>query len=375
MRLEPAAGALAAEARALGFRLVGAAPRGPLRRGEFVTGWLAEGRAGEMGWLSRRAAERLEPRRAFPWARSLIAVAHPYPAPPPPPADWRVTLRGRVAAYARGADYHGWLLRLLDRLAERLGRTYPGARFLAYVDTGPLVERAWAAQAGLGWIGRNTLLLHPDVGSWTLLGELVTDLEVTLGPPAADRCGTCTRCVAACPTGALEAGYTMDPRRCISYLTIEHRSAIPPAFRPALENWVFGCDLCQEVCPWNEPVHGPFDDLLTPHLPALLALDADAFDRRYGRTSVARTRRRGLLRNAAVALGNTGNPAAVPPLVAALADPEPLVRSHAAWALGRLGTQRARGALDRARKTEPDASVRNEITTALTTGDARQRGA
>jgi epoxyqueuosine reductase len=170
--------------------------------------------------------------------------------------------------------------------------------------------------------------------------------------------------VAACPTGALDGAYRMDPRRCISYLTIEHRSAIPPALRPLMGNWIFGCDLCQEACPWNRDARGPETEALAPHLPALLALDAAAFRARFRGTAVLRARRRGLLRNVAVALGNSGNPAAVPPLVAALADPEPQIRAHAAWALGRLGERSAHGPLERARRREPDEEVVTEIAAA-----------
>jgi epoxyqueuosine reductase len=187
-------------------------------------------------------------------------------------------------------------------------------------------------------------------------------------PLPADHCGTCTRCIAACPTAAIEPrGYTMDPRRCISYLTIEHRGPIPRALRPRLENWIFGCDLCQDPCPWNRDAHDTAGaDELTPHLPTLLALDAAAFRTRFGATAVARAKRRGLLRNVAVALGNTGNPDAVPPLARALAgEPEPLVRAHAAWSLGRLGGTHARHALEAARHADPDPTVREEIDSAL----------
>src|SRR4030095_6201893 len=211
----------------------------------------------------------------------------------------------------------------------------------------------------LGWIGRNTLLLHRHAGSYFFLAELLTDLELAPAPLPADHCGTCTRCLGGGPTGALTAS-AMDPRRSISYLTIEHRSAIPIDLRPALENWIFGCDVCQEVCPWNRNARSPADDAMTPHLPDVLARDAAAFRARYRGTAVLRTRRRGLLRNVAVALGNSGNPDAVPPLVAALADPEPLVRGHAAWALGRLGGPAARDALERTRRTDVDPDVRGE---------------
>ena len=354
---------IAHHARGLGFVGAGCTPLGPLPDAPFVAAWLADGRAGEMGYLERRAAERADPRGAFPWARALISVAYPYPPPPPAPADWRTSLRGRIAAYAAGPDYHTHILTRLEALADRLGATFPGARFLAYVDTGPIVERAWASRAGLGALGRNTLLLDRAAGSYVLLGELLTDLEVEPAPPVADHCGPCMRCVRACPTGALEAGYTMDPRRCIADLTIELRGPIPVPLRPALENWIFGCDLCQQVCPWNAA--GTETDELTPVLPDLLALDADGFRTRFGRTAVARTRRAGLLRNVAVALGNSGNPDAVPSLARALGDPDALVRGHAAWALGRIGGHAARRALDVARARENDAETAAEITAAL----------
>jgi epoxyqueuosine reductase len=357
-------GIIGAEARRVGFAMAGATSVTPLGREAFVHAWLAEGRAGEMRYLPRRAAERLDPRRRWPWVRSLLCFAYPYKPPPAPPADWRATLRGRIAAYALGTDYHHRVGALLETLAARLALAFPGARFRGYVDTGPVLEREWAMRAGLGWIGRNTLVLSRQAGSYFFLAELLTDLEVEPIALPADHCGTCTRCVTACPTGALERGYTMDPRRCLSYLTIEHRSAIPVALRPALENWIFGCDLCQEACPWNGAPPSGEDDTLAPFLPTLLALDDAGFQARFGGTAVTRARRPGLLRNVAVALGNSRNPDAVAPLAVALAtDPEPLVRAHAAWALGQLGGAAARRALDAAR-TDEDAAVAAEILTA-----------
>jgi epoxyqueuosine reductase len=357
---------IAAAARAAGFPLVGCTPIGPLPDAAFVERWLAEGRAGEMRYLERRAERRLDPRRQFAWARSLVCVGFPYRPPAQPPLDWRAELRGRIAAYAVGPDYHRHVRARLDRLADVLASLFPGTRYLSYVDTGAIVEREWARRAGIGWIAKNTLVLHRHAGSYFFLGELVTDLEVDAVPLPRDHCGTCVRCVAACPTGALENGYTMEPRRCIAYLTIEHRSAIPRDLRPLVDNWVFGCDVCQEVCPWNADAH---DDAaaawLAPSLPELVGLDQAAFDARYRGTALSRVGRRGLVRNAAVALGNTGNPAAVRPLTGALADPDPLVRAHAAWALGRLGTPGARAALDRARRREPSAEARTEMDAAL----------
>lgn len=350
------------EASLLGFPLVGASPLGPLPLEPFLTAWLDAGRAGEMGYLARRTAMRMDPRHAMPWARSVVVLGFPYRPPPRPAVDWRATLRGRIAAYAAGSDYHKRLRGILRTLTERLALRLPGSRFMSYVDTGAVLEREWAVRAGIGWIGRNTLALHRSEGSYFFLAELFTDLDLEPSPLPADHCGTCTRCVSACPTGAIDAaGYTMDPRRCISYLTIEHRTAIPIALRPAIENWIFGCDVCQEVCPWNPDADQSTDDETTPYLPALLALDAAAFEARFAHTAVARAKRSGLLRNVAVALGNSGHPEAVPPLVGALADAEPLVRGHAAWALGRIGGPVARHALERAAQRESDASVRSEI--------------
>jgi epoxyqueuosine reductase len=358
--------AIAAAAEGLGFAHVGAAPITPLPRAEFLVRWLADGRAGDMTYLARRTAERVDPRQRFPWARSVIVLAWPYRSPPPPPADWRRTLTGRIAAYALGPDYHDHVGAALATLIARLQALHPGRVFRPYVDTGAVLEREWAMRGGLGWIGRNTLLLHRVGGSYFFLAELFTDLDLEPAPLPADHCGTCTRCVAACPTGALEGDYTMDPRRCIAYLTIEHRGAIPPALRPHLENWIFGCDLCQEVCPWNRDAgDGEGAAWLAPSLPALLALDTTGFRARFRGTAVTRAKRRGLLRNVAIALGNSGNPDAVPALAAALADPEPLVRAHAAWALGRLGGRAARDALDTARTREPDPAAVAEMQAAL----------
>lgn len=357
---------IAAAARAAGFPLVGCVPIAPLPVASFFDAWLADGRAGEMGYLTRRREVRVDPRVQFPWARSLVCVGLPYRPPAPPPIDWRATLRGRIAAYTVGPDYHRHLRARLDRLGETLAALFPGSRHLSYVDTGAIIEREWARGAGVGWIGKNTLVLHRHAGSYFFLGELVTDLEVDAVPLPRDHCGTCVRCVASCPTDALAGDYTMDPRRCIAYLTIEHRSAIPRAMRPQLENWVFGCDVCQEVCPWNGDAHDEAAAAwLAPSLTDLVTLDHAAFLARYGGTAVTRAARRGLVRNAAVALGNSANPDAVAPLTRALADGDPLVRSHAAWSLGRLGGPTARTALDRALRREPSAETRAEIQLAL----------
>src|SRR5437660_1503391 len=242
---------IAAAARAVGFSHAGTAPLAPLPVGPFLEAWLAAGRAGEMGYLARRTAERIDPRAARPWARAVISLAYPYRPPPPPPGDWRATLTGRIAAYALGEDYHARVGALLDALAARLAAAFPGARFQGYVDTGPVLEREWAMRAGLGWIGKHTLLLDRAAGSYFFLAELFTDLELAASPLPADHCGTC------------------------------------------------------------------------------------------------------------------GNPDALPAVAAALADPEPLVRGHAAWALGRLGGASARRALEAARERETDGGAAAEIGAAL----------
>ena len=363
-RVRPIPELIAAKAHALGFPLVGTAPLAPLERAAFCAAWVAEGRAGEMTWLAERMAERTDPPRRWPWVRGFVVVAWPYRPPPTPNARWRERLHGRIAAYALGIDYHEVVRGRLRTLAQQLGARL-GGRWRASVDTGPILEREWAMRAGIGWIGKHTLVLHRAAGSWFLLGVLVTDVDLPAVPLPEDHCGTCTRCLDACPTQALTPR-VMDPRRCISYLTIEHRSAIPAALRPGVDNWVFGCDLCQEACPWNGDAARPGEaELLVPSLPELLALDDTGFKARFRRTTVLRARRAGLARNAAVALGNSGNPAAVAPLADALAaDPAALVRAHAAWALGQLGGPAAQSALERAAVRETDAAAAAEIAAA-----------
>ena len=365
-----------AAAHAQGFVLVGFAPLRRLKnRAEFFNRWLAEGRQGEMGWLGRDPERRLDPRRIDPRLRSVVSLGYPYAAPAIPDLDWRAAMRGRVAAYAMGPDYHDTVLARARAVAAQLKDERPGAVTRAYVDTGAVFEREWAAEARVGWFGRNTNLLNRHHGSYFFLAEIFTDAE--FGPsaePYREHCGTCRQCLDLCPTGALAEGYVIEPRVCISYLTIEHRGPIPVALRSKLGNWIFGCDVCQEVCPWNVSASAAPDDALMPFLPALMALDEDGFRRRFSKSAIARTRRRGLLRNAAVVLGNSGNRGAVAVLAGSLRnEKEPLVRSHAAWALGQLGGANARDALERRRKAESDPEVGAEIAAALATasGDAR----
>jgi epoxyqueuosine reductase len=251
--------------------------------------------------------------------------------------------RGWIARYAWGDDYHDVMKALLDRVVDALRREAGPFEARTYVDTGPIVERAYAAAAGLGAWGKNTCLLHPEHGSWFFLGEAVTDLDLPADTPRGDMCGSCTACLEACPTGALPAPYVLDAGRCISYLTIELKGAIPDEHRVAVGRQVFGCDICQDVCPWNRRRrhHGPpafaaRAGLESPSLEDLAALDADAFRARFQHSPIKRAKRRGLLRNVAVALGNSGDPSHRPLLERLAADEDPLIREHALWALQRL---------------------------------------
>ncbi len=364
---------IVATAERLGFALVGCAPLRRLdEREEFLRDWLKQGRAAEMAWLARGPERRLDPRTHDPRLRSVISLAYPYSAPVPPQLDWRAELRGRIAAYALGPDYHNTVLAKTRLVAARIRELHLDAVVRPYVDTGPVLEREWAAEARLGWFGRNTNLINRYRGSYFFLAEIFTDLELEgSAEPYRDHCGTCRQCLDLCPTGALADGLLLEPRLCISYLTIEHRGAISHELRPQMGNWIFGCDICQEVCPWNSDATraAAVEPDLMPALGELMGLDDDGFRRRYGRTAIRRTKRRGLLRNAAIALGNSGNPAAVPILAAVLAnEPEALVRAHAAWALGRLADAPARAVLDRARRHDPDSSVRGEIERGLADG-------
>src|SRR5215831_14955602 len=336
-------------------------------REAFYAQWLGQGRHGAMGYLAREPERRFDPRAIDMRFRSVVTLLWPYAPPSPPALDWRTELRGRIAAYALGPDYHAYVLKGARVVSAAIESLCPGALTRTYVDTGPVFEREWAARSRLGWFGKNTMLLTRERGSYFFLAEVFTDVEFDgAEAPYREHCGTCRRCLDLCPTHALEEGYVMEPRKCISYLTIENRGPIPRELRPHIGMWLFGCDVCQEVCPWNPPTGEDCDQSLMPRLPELLALDDASFGRRFGKSAIKRAKRRGLLRNAAVVLGNTGNRDAVPALAEVLErEPETLVRSHAAWALGELGGRSARHALERAQRRESDAQVVEEARAGL----------
>ncbi len=338
-------------ARALGFSDVGIIPARPSPRLEAYLAWVEAGMHGHMGYLARedRLARRRDLNVILAGVRSLVVVALDYATHAVPEHILRDPRRGRISAYAWGQDYHDVMLRRLEALADWL-RAQSGqeVRSKAYVDTGAILERDHAEQAGLGFVGKNTLLIHPRRGSYFFLGELLTTLvfDEYDAPRTGGSCGGCTRCQRACPTQAFPRPYVLDARRCISYLTIELKGSIPPPLRPLMGNWVYGCDVCQAVCPFTrkfsrptpERAFWPADtDRAAPPLRTLLTLDEEGFRARFRRTPLWRLKRERLVRNACVAAGNSGLQEFVPLLEAlAQGDGSALVREHAAWALGRL---------------------------------------
>jgi len=360
----------------LGLGAVGIAPIVPSEHAGFLQGWLAGGRAGEMSWMGRTAETRSDLRRRFPWARTAVAAAVPY-LPYKEDRRSQAGLVAHVARYAVGRDYHVALVTRLRALARFIEAEAAGAQTRVYADTGPVLERELAARAGLGWFGKNTNLIGPRGNSWLLLGEVLTDLDLPSDAPVTDRCGTCTACLDACPTGAIPVPYLVDSTRCISYLTIEIRGRIPPERRPDLGDWVFGCDICQEVCPWNRKTETVAEDAFRsgPHLERreledLVRLDEPGFAAEFKPTALERPRRRGLVRNALIVAGNTGNERALRAARERLSDPDAVVRGAAAWALGRAPDGAARRVLERARAVEIDPEVRDEMSAALD-GSAR----
>jgi epoxyqueuosine reductase len=360
---------IAAIARELGFHRAAIVPIEAPRRHALYTSWLAAGHAGAMTYLAQpeHVAQRGDLRAVLDAARSLVVVALAYERTDPPVGDL-VQLRGRIARYARGEDYHLVMRDKLVLLAERLTRDL--GRPIATrpcVDSAPVLEREWAERAGLGFIAKNTMLIAPGLGSYVVLGELLVDADLAPSAPVSPpkpRCGTCSACLDACPTGAFVDAYVLDARRCISYLTIEHEGMIPRELRASMGTWVFGCDVCQAVCPFNAGAGEPADPMLRPRsvehaLPDLVALagkGANQLRQLVKRTAMRRASRETLLRNVAIALGNTGSPDAIPALVALLAHRSPIVRAHAVWSLGRLD---ARAILTA--HTDEDALVADEL--------------
>ncbi len=420
-----------AYAREAGFDVVGVARAAPFPDDRRVTQErIAAGHYSGLPWFTaERAAFSSDPRNLLPTARSIISLAMSY-RPAGVPIAGEVgkpgAPRGRVSAYAWGRDYHTVLKERMERVVAYIrDNCGPEQQARTLVDTARILDRAAARRAGVGWVGKHTNLITKAAGSWVFLGEILTELELAEDEPLRANCGSCDLCLRACPTGAIVAPYVVESNRCISYLTIEHRGIIPRELRPLMGAWIFGCDICQEVCPPNRrpgaPAHSEFrpavtllpmynptgsvvspgsaaaspltvqpapgarqhadsilsrrqdaapDDaggpsLATPELIPLLGISQEEFTRRFGKTPVKRAKREGLQRNVAIALGNSGDPAAVPALAHALEEAAPLVRAHAAWALGRLGGPAAAQALHGTLSRENDETVREELEAAL----------
>jgi epoxyqueuosine reductase len=333
---------LVARARELGFdscRIAKAIP--PPHAAEFRA-WLDEGAAGDMQWMDRGAEKRCDPQQILPGARSIVVVALNYwqggsAIKGSASAD---AATGKIARYAWGDDYHDLMLAKLKMLSAFL--TELGGTQKCYVDTGPLLERDHAAEAGIGWHGKSTMLIDPKLGTWFFLGEILTTLDLPADAPQAARCGSCTRCLAVCPTGAITEPHRLDARRCISYLTIELKGSIPTELRPLIGDRIYGCDDCLEACPWNRfaTISREASFAARPaigmSLRDFLALDEEKFRELFRGSPIKRIKRRGFLRNVCVALGNVGDAQDLPALECAAADPEPLVAEHAVWAIEQI---------------------------------------
>ena len=335
-------------ARNVGFDRVGIAPAADADGFDRLTDWLANGYAGDMAYLHKHADARRHPASILPCVRSVVMVALNYRHAEPRHEPDAANLNARIAQYAYGPDYHDVLRDKLNRLLALIQTDHPEIQGRGVVDTAPLLERDFARRAGLGWIGKNTMLIHPQLGSFFFLGALLLDADLPADAPfEKNHCGTCTRCLVACPTDAFPAPGILDSRRCISYLTIEHRGPIADNLRPGLEDWIFGCDICQDVCPWNtkapfaaDPALTPRDDLVAPDLLALLEITDADFRRQFRGTALYRTKRAGLVRNIALVLGNLGDSTALPSLERAAQDPDPVIREASIWAIERIRTNK-----------------------------------
>ncbi len=339
-----------ASALSLGFDLSGIAPVQQFRELEYFPQWIAEARHGEMRYLESRdeagELKRIAIQIAAPWAKSVIVTALNYNTAQPYSTEFTDPTRGWISRYAWGQrDYHDVILPKLRSLEERIREAVPEreVRLWSYVDTGPVVERVLAQYAGIGWVGKNTCVINQQIGSWLFLGVILTSLELEADLPAPDRCGTCTRCLEACPTDAFIGPYKLDASKCISYLTIEKRGAIPEDLRSQMQNHVFGCDICQDVCPWNREAaistnleFQPREGLVNPSLEKLATISEEDFRNAFRGSPIKRAKRSGLRRNAVIALGNSGDPTCLPLLTELEDDADREVAEHARWAVQKL---------------------------------------
>lgn len=363
-----------ARANELGFELVGIIPAARSETIARYREWVENGYAGKMHYLEKHLPLKTDVRQLLTEAKSVISLAMNYYTLDPPKALAQDPGRGQISRYAWGDDYHELIRERLLELVTFIKQTAESElKTRVCVDTAPILEREYAQKAGVGWIGKNTNLIHWRSGSWYFLAEVLINIALESDTPdLRGSCGTCTRCIDDCPTDAIIEPNLLDSRRCISYLTIELKESIPKALRPKIGNLIFGCDICQEVCPWNskalpttEAAFQPRDGNLAPELLSLVGMTQQEFSRRFKGSPIKRAKRRGFLRNILVAIGNWRSQRAVPALKDALADDESLVRSHAAWALGRIGGETARQVLQTRLTIETEQDVITEIQDAL----------
>ena len=361
-------------AHELGFELVGITPAEQSQTIQRYRQWIANGYAGKMGYLERHLPLKEDTRTLLQEAKSVISLAMNYWTLDTPKDLAEDPGRGQISRYAWGDDYHDVIRERLLLLVEFIKNTAETElKSRVFVDSGPILEREYAQKAKLGWIGKNTNLINWRSGSWYFLSEVLVSIELESETQTLrGSCGTCTKCIEACPTDAIIEPNLLDSRLCISYLTIELKDSIPKELRPEMGNLIFGCDICQEVCPWNskatpttEPAFLPRDENLAPELLTLINMTQTEFSKRFKGSPIKRAKRRGFLRNVIVAIGNWRSRTAVPALKQALIDDEPLIRGHAAWALGQVGGKNAKQALDTRLKSEDDTEVISEIQDAL----------
>jgi len=361
------------KATELGFEIVGVAPVSRSKTIKVYKDWLKKGYAGSMNYLHKHANLKEDPRNLLPQTVSLIALGYNYNTLDTPKKNNNPEI-GRISRYAWGDDYHTIIREKLSLLENFIFNDLKiGKISRSFVDSGPILEKEIAYQAGLGWIGKHSNIINYEKGSWFFLAEILLDFQLEPDIPF-DRvdCGKCTSCIDACPTDAIIENRLIDARKCISYLTIELKGSIPKNLRPKIGNHIFGCDICQEVCPWNKEAERSKESRLYPHpknenpkLLELMKIDESAFKERFKNSPIKRTKRRGFLRNVAVALGNWGNPIAIPALCLGLYDEEILVRIHSAWALGKIKDKRAKIKLEKAKKIENNIEVLDEIDASL----------
>lgn len=353
----------------LGFDLVGVSPVDSFPENQFYKEWLNKGFSGEMKYLERNPEKRQDIQNVLPGAKSVISCAMNYNTDYPYSIEKTDRTKGWISRYAWGDDYHDTITDKLRVLMSYISsESSEEITSKLYVDTGPVLERNYGKYAGVGWVGKNTCLINQEIGSWIFLGEIITDIELEYDTPVPDRCGTCTRCIDACPTDAIIESYILDSRLCISYLTIELKDKIPTELREGISNNIYGCDICQDVCPWNKRAptsdkleFEPREELFNPDLSYISSLSVEDFRKQFKGSPIKRTKRRGLLRNTVVAMGNSGEKDFLPLILECLEEEEPLIRIHALWALWKIEGVHSREILVKYQQTETDEVVNDEI--------------